>query len=250
MAKTAMILAAGRGARLAPLTDAVPKPLIDAGGKPLILWQLERLRDAGFTRIVVNLGWLGEQIRERLGDGSSHGVEIVYSDEVKQYGQALETAGAMFAARTLLGSDPVIVTSGDVFIDFDFSTLRPVIGSIRESYPRHVAHVVMTNNPPFHPLGDMTLAGYGDDPLPEGRPFGPQRLTRCADRKYNFAGITVIHPKLLAGRTPGEVLRLFPWLFQFADAGMVTGEYFNREWHNVGTLDDLEALRAYLRQRA
>jgi N-acetyl-alpha-D-muramate 1-phosphate uridylyltransferase len=240
---TAMILAAGRGARLRPLTDATPKPLIEVGGKPLIVWQIERLKAAGFSRIVINHAWLGAQIEAALGDGARWGVQLVYSDEASAYGDALETAGGLTAARELLGKRPVLVTSGDIFVDFDYARMVPILNDIAANYPRRVAHLVMVDNPAFHPVGDMTIAGHERSTPTAGV---PGLVTRHAEQKLNFAGVMVVHPQLFAGRIKGEKLRLFPWLFSFADAGMVTGEYFNGLWHNVGTLDDLEALRGEL----
>jgi N-acetyl-alpha-D-muramate 1-phosphate uridylyltransferase len=241
-----MILAAGRGARLQPITDTTPKPLIEVGGKSLIVWQIERLKAAGFTRIIINHAWLGAQIEAALGDGSRWGMQFLYSDEQAQFGQALETAGGLTVARELLGKQPVLVTSGDIFVDYDYAKLVPVIDDMARDYPRRVAHLVLVDNPPFHPLGDMTLVG-NETSKPTAASAGvPARVTRYAEVKLNYAGIMVVHPQLFAGRTKGEVLRLFPWLFSFADAGMVTGEYFNGLWHNIGTVDDLAQLNEHL----
>src|ERR1700761_3634087 len=150
--KKAMIFAAGRGERMRPLTDACPKPLLEVGGKPLIVWQIERLARAGFERIVINHAWLGAQIEAALGDGSRWGVELRYSPET----DALETAGGIAQALHLIGDGVFIAVSGDVFCDFNYAALRERAVALSEREEPGL-HLVMVPNPPFHPKGDFAL---------------------------------------------------------------------------------------------
>lgn len=219
----AIILAAGRGERLRPLTDATPKPLLAVGGKALIAWQLERLAAAGFDDVVVNHSHLGAMIERSLGDGRRFGVRLRYSHEPK----ALETAGGVAQALTLLGREPVLVVSGDIHTSFDYAGLAPRIEAIAASPRENAAHFVLVDNPPWHPRGDMGLA--------EGR------VTR-AGPTLTYANIAVFDPALFSGIAPGTWLRLFPWAYQFVEAGRVTGERFGGDWDNVGTPDQLTAL--------
>ena len=149
----AMILAAGRGERMRPLTDRMPKVLLEVGGKPLVQWHVEKLHSAGCERIVINHAWLGEQIEQRLGDGSRFGFRIVYSPEA----QALETAGGIAKALPLIGDEPFVVVNGDVFTDFDFAGLLPRLR--RLAADGLLAHLVLVDNPPHHPAGDFALDG-------------------------------------------------------------------------------------------
>lgn len=221
---SAIVLAAGRGERLRPLTDTTPKPLLAVGGKPLIEWQIGRLAAAGFDDIVVNHSHLGEAIERALGDGSRFGVRIRYSPEPR----ALETAGGVAQALHLLDERPVLVVSGDVHTTFDYASLHERIADIAADPQRTAAHFVLVRNPDWHPQGDdMTLAA--------GRVArGGPRLT--------YGNISVFHPALFRGIAPGTWLKLFPWSYQFVDAGRVSGERFDGEWDNVGTSAHLEAL--------
>lgn len=218
----AMILAAGRGERLRPLTDRVPKPLIEAGGKPLIAWHLERLAAAGCREVVVNVSHLGERIAERLGDGAQWGLRIAFSRE----SQPLETAGGMALARKLLGENPFLVVNGDVYCEVDFPRL------LRFSLGERLAHLVLVPNPTHHPQGDFTLdAGkVGNAPAP----------------RYTYAGIAVIAPALFAGVATGSKAQLAPLLRAAAERLQVGGELFEGTWLDVGTLERLAALEAYL----
>ena len=218
----AMILAAGRGERLRPLTDRVPKPLIEAGGKPLIAWHLERLAAAGCREVVVNVSHLGERIVERLGDGADWGLRIAFSREA----QPLETAGGMAHARGLLGGEPFLVVNGDVYCEVDFARL------LRFSLGERLAHLVLVRNPSHHPTGDFTLeAGrVGNAPSP----------------RYTYAGIAVIAPQLFAGVASGSKAQLAPLLRAAAERWQVGGELFEGTWLDVGTLERLGALEAYL----
>ena len=220
---SALILAAGRGERLRPLTDTVPKPLLHAGGKPLITWQIERLAAAGFRDIVVNHSHLGHLIEQALGDGSTLGVRLAYSHEPK----ALETAGGVARALPLLGRDPFVVVSGDIHTAFDYASLGPRIDAIRRDPAATCAHFVLVDNPPWHPGGDMALR--------EGR-------VRREGDKLTYGNISVFHPSLFDGIAPGTWLKLFPWAYAFVDAGRVSGEHFRGAWDNVGTAEQLAEL--------
>lgn len=219
----ALILAAGRGERMRPLTDSVPKPLLRAGGRALIEWQIERLALAGFTHVVVNHCHLGQQIEDALGDGRRLGVRIRYSHEP----QALETAGGVAQALHLLGPEPFVVVSGDIHTAFDYGSLVPRVDYILRYPERRAAHFVLVDNPPWHQQGDMGLA---DGVVTREGP----RLT--------YGNIGVFHPMLFADIAPGTHLKLFPWAYRFVDAGRVGGEHFRGEWDNVGTPAQLAAL--------
>jgi MurNAc alpha-1-phosphate uridylyltransferase len=217
-----MILAAGRGERLRPLTDGVPKPLLEAGGKPLIGWHLERLAAAGCREVVINVSHLGERIVERLGDGAAWGLRIAFSREP----QPLETAGGMALARGLLGPDPFLVVNGDVYCEVDLARLR------RVALGERLAHLVLVPNPAHHPTGDFTLdAG---------------RIGNAAAPRYTYAGIAVIAPALFAGVEAGSKAQLAPLLRAAAERRLVGGELFAGTWLDVGTLERLSALEAYL----
>ena len=214
----AMILAAGRGERMRPLTDHTPKPLLQAGGKPLIVWHIERLAQAGFRELVINHAHLGRQIEEALGRGERWGVRISYSDEA----EALETAGGIAKALPLLGDRPFLVVNGDVYTDYDFQRLRsqPMEGV--------AAHLVLVDNPPQHPVGDFGLA---DGKLVEQ---GEERLT--------FSGIGVYRPEFFASVAPGARAKLAPLLFAALASGQVTAEHYRGVWVDVGTPERLQAL--------
>jgi len=218
-----MILAAGRGERLRPLTDEKPKPLLEVGGRALIEWQIERLAAAGFAEIVVNHAHLGHLIEEALGDGRRYGVRLRYSPE----SPALETAGGIVKALPLLGAAPFAVVSGDIHAEFDYSRLEEPLAAITQNPEVRAAHLVLVDNPPFHPQGDMGLAAG--------------RITRDGP-KLTYGNIAVFHPSLFRDIVPGTWLKLFPWLYRFVDEGRVTGEHYRGAWDNVGTADQLAAL--------
>jgi MurNAc alpha-1-phosphate uridylyltransferase len=212
----AMILAAGRGERLRPLTDSTPKPLLAVHGKPLIEHHLERLAQAGIGRIVINLAWLGQQIRERLGDGRRFGVTIIYSEETPR---ALETGGGIFRALPHLTPEPFLVVNGDVFTDIDFAAL--VLAPGRD------AHLVLAPNPPQHPQGDFALrAGLA---VADGSP------------RHTFTGVALYRHALFAGCTDGA-FPLKPLLLRAMAAGRCSAALHTGEWTDVGTLERLEAL--------
>ncbi|HET9470884.1 MAG TPA: nucleotidyltransferase family protein [Usitatibacter sp.] len=229
-ARRALILAAGRGERLRPLTDAVPKPLLPAGGRPLVEWQVERLAAGGFRDLVVNHAHLGAMIEAALGDGRRFGVRIRYSPERP----ALETAGGIAKALPLLGPAPFVVVSGDIHTDFDFASLAARIEAIERDPESCVAHFVLVDNPPWHPEGDMGLA--------DGRVAlrGGERLT--------YGNIGVFHPRPFGGIPPDARMKLFPWMYRFVEEGRVTGERYAGPWDNVGTAEQLAQLDRRLRR--
>jgi MurNAc alpha-1-phosphate uridylyltransferase len=222
----AMILAAGLGERMRPLTDHTPKPLLPVGGKPLIVWQIERLRAAGFLELVINHAHLGLQIEQALGTGEANGVRIAWSDE----GTPLETAGGIAYAGHLLGTEPFLVTNGDVYTEFDYARLRPVLEDMAVN-PGRIAHLVLVDNPPHHPRGDFALED-GLVGVPPEHAAG--RLT--------FSGIGCYRPELFAAIEPGSKARLAPLLTAAMAEGRVTGEYFAGRWADVGTPERLRAL--------
>ncbi len=223
----AMILAAGIGERMRPLTNHTPKPLLRVGGKALIVWQIERLRTAGFVDLVINHAHLGQQIEDYLGDGSALGVLIRYSREA----QPLETAGGIATARGLLGDAPFLVCNGDVYADFDFSRLQAVLAKMHAT-PNRLAHLVLVDNPPHHPHGDFALLN--------GKALDQPRLT--------FSGIGCYRPELFAAIARGEKAKLAPLLKAAMAAGRVSGEYFSGRWEDVGTPARLSALDSELRE--
>lgn len=215
-----MILAAGRGERLRPLTDTLPKPLLQVGGKPLIAWLLERLAQAGYVEVVINTAWLGSLIEERLGDGSAFGLRLRYSHEGAR---ALETGGGILHALPMLGEAPFLVVNGDVFCD------RPL--RLPNLAPRCLAHLVMVPNPAHHPRGDFGLA--------DGR------VVLDGDR-YTFSGIGLYHPQLFDGISE-RIFPLAPLLNNAIARGLVSGELWSGDWHDVGAPDRYAALATRFR---
>jgi MurNAc alpha-1-phosphate uridylyltransferase len=226
--RRALLLAAGRGARLRPLTDAVPKPLLAAGGKPLIAWQVERLVAGGFRDLVVNHSHLGSIVEAALGDGSAFGARIRYSPEAP----ALETAGGIVRALPLLGADPFVAVSADIHTDFDYATLAAPMEAIASDPARRAAHFVLVDNPPWHAAGDMGLA---------------DGMVTRAPPHLTYANIAIFHPLLFREIAPGTWLKLFPWAYRFVEEGRVTGEHYRGAWHNIGTAEHLAALDRLLK---
>ncbi len=220
-----MILAAGKGERLRPLTDATPKAMVRAGGKPLIAWHLERLAAAGYREAVVNVSYLAERIVEGLGDGSRYGLRIVYSREA----EPLETAGGIAQARALLGEDPFLLVNADVYCELDFAALARVALGAR------LAHLVLVPNPPHRAQGDFSL---------EHGMVGNQPGAR-----YTYAGIAVMSPALVAGVKSGEKAPLAPLLRAAADRREISGELHRGLWQDVGTRERLAELEAHLSSR-
>lgn len=223
----AMILAAGRGERMRPLTDRVPKPLLEAGGKPLIVWQIERLRAAGLTDIVINHAHLGHLIETELGDGAALGVRIRYSPEAV----ALETAGGIRQALPLLDDAPFVVVNGDIFCNADLLAVREAATHLRAD--GDLAHLVLVANPDHNPAGDFALA--------KGRIIeqGPA---------FTFSGIGAYHPALFADLIAGQPARLAPLLRAAVARGRVSGTLHEGTWMDIGTPQRLAELDHQLRQ--
>lgn len=215
----AMILAAGRGERMRPLTDHTPKPLLVAGGKPLIVWHLERLAAAGFREVVINHAHLGEQIEAALGSGAAWGLSLRYSPEPPG---ALETAGGIARALPLLGQQPFLVVNGDIFTDWDVARARQV------EMKHNLAHVVLAPNPPHHPGGDFSLD--------EGR------LRNLGGTTFTYTGLGVFAPELFLGVSPDVPSKLGPLLRAAADHGCATGECHDGLWLDIGTPERLAEL--------
>lgn len=226
-----MIFAAGRGERMRPLTDTRPKPLLEAGGKPLIVWQIERLAVAGIETIVVNHAWLGEQIEAALGDGSRWGVALRYSPET----DALETAGGIAQALHLIGDGVFIAVSGDVFCDFDYAKLHEPAEAL-SALETPGMHLVMVPNPPFHPKGDFALRDDGTLAL-DGEP------------RYTFGNIGLYDTRMFRDLVPGTRRALTPYYRETIAAGCASGELYAGRWENVGTPAQLQALDQELRTR-
>lgn len=225
----AMIFAAGRGERMRPLTDTRPKPLLEAGGKPLIVWQIEALARAGFSDIVINHAWLGEQIETSLGDGSRFGVRIAWSGE----GEALETAGGVVRALPLLrGAGPVFAAvSADIHCDFDYRRLHAAAAAMAASAAR--MHLVMVDNPAFHPEGDFALDSDG-------------RLHPDGGRRLTFANIGLYDLRLFEHLAAGTRLAMTPIYHDTIARGLASGEHHHGRWANVGTPAQLAELDASL----
>jgi len=217
----AMILAAGHGERMRPLTDHMPKPLLEVGGKPLIVHHVERLVAAGLRRIVINHAHLGHRIEAALGDGSRWGAEIRYSPE----DEALETGGGIFKALPLLGRGPFLVVNGDIWTDLEFARLRLADGLL--------AHLVLVDNPPHHPAGDFALA--------DGR------LSTQGRPRHTYSGIGIYHPDLFCDCS-GGAFPLAPLLRAAMERGMVSGEHYPDRWLDIGTPERLHALDRMLRR--
>jgi len=216
-----MILAAGRGERMRPLTDRIPKPLLSVAGRPLIEYHIEALAQAGFKELVINHAHLGEQIEATLGDGHRWGIAILYSPEPSG---ALETGGGIFNALPLLGNVPFAVINGDIWTDYDLARLK----SPRES----LAHLILVDNPIHNQEGDFLLSSEG----------------LCGEgvgRRLTFSGIGVYHPGFFAGCKPGA-FPLAPMLKAAMAQGKVSGEYYSGKWVDVGTPRRLEKLNRML----
>lgn len=214
-----MILAAGRGERLRPLTDSVPKPLLEVRGRALIEHHLYRLSADGFTEVVINVAWLGDKIKTRLGDGSHYGVHIRYSEEPPG---ALETGGGILKALPLLDKEPFLTLNADVYTDFAFANLKSVLK------PGDCAHLVMVPNPSHHSQGDFRLSEDG-------------RLHTDGKPRLTYSGIGVHHPEFFKACAPGKFPMLPLWQ-QAIRAGRVSGLLYTGLWREVGTLPELRSL--------
>jgi len=217
----AIVLAAGRGERMRPLTERLPKPLLEVGGHRLIEYHLAALFDLGVRDVVVNLSWHGDRIREALGDGHTRGVSIRYSEEGPE---PLGTGGGLLAALPLLGDEPFLVVNGDVWTDFPLRSLKAPRASL--------AHLVLVDNPEHHPGGD-----FGLEPGGLATP-GPDRLT--------YSGVSMLDPRLFDGSLPG-IFALKPLLDAALEKGRLTGQRYGGAWRDVGTPARLAALDAELR---
>ncbi len=230
-----MILAAGRGERMRPLTDHTPKPLLEAGGKALIVWHIERLVASGVTELVINHAHLGAQIEAALGDGARFGARIRYSPETS----ALETAGGIANALPLLAGDddaPFAVINGDVYCDYDFAGLSERAAALHAN--GDLAHLVLVDNPPHHPAGDFALR----DGRITASTMNPELLT--------FSGVGIYHPRLFAGIARGTVAPLAPLLREAIAQHKVSGEHHRGIWVDVGTPQRLAELDTQLRKEA
>ncbi|MEO5934279.1 MAG: N-acetylmuramate alpha-1-phosphate uridylyltransferase MurU [Duganella sp.] len=238
----AMIFAAGRGERMRPLTDTCPKPLLKVRGRPLIVWHIVNLVRAGITEIVINTAHLGDVIERTLGDGAQFGARLLYSREET----ALETAGGIATARHLLGEEPFVAVSGDIYCPyFDFEQVKDVLKDEDmwgKPYPadrRDVCWLYLVPNPDFHPEGDFGLTMYTltKDTM-DGAP------------KWTFGNIGVYRPDMFDAIAPGQHAKLGPLIRTYIDTRQVGGEVYEGEWHNVGTVEQLEKLNAPLASMA
>ena len=227
----AMILAAGRGERMRPVTDSTPKPLLQAGGKPLIVWHIEGLVRAGITDLVINHAHLGIQIEQALGDGSRFGAHIRYSNE----GTALETAGGIAFALPLLGEEPFAVVNGDIWCDYDFARLSARAAAFTNS--DDMAHLVLVDNPEHNLKGDFLL--HGDRMISSA--LSPQHSA------LTFSGIGLYKPRLFAHIAHGAKAPLAPLLREQIAQGRVSGEHHRGAWVDVGTPQRLDELDKHLR---
>ena len=223
----AMILAAGLGNRMRPLTLYKPKPLLEVGGKPLIVWHIKKLKDIGVTEIVINSAWLADVLMGTLGDGSQFGVQIRWTRE----DEGLETAGGIINALPLLGTEPFILVNGDVWTTFDFSSLLDV------NLENDLAHLVFVSNPEQHPNGDFTLA--------EGRAYTFDQNQQ--GENLTFSGVSVIHPKMFDGLENGK-RPLAPLLKKAMLDGKISAEKMQAAWVDVGTPERLSDLDLQIRQ--
>ena len=225
-----MILAAGRGERMRPFSDSLPKALLPAAGKPLIVWIVENLAAAGFKEIIINHAHLGNLIESRLGDGASFGVHFAYSPET----QALETAGGIANALPLIGEAPFLVVNADIFCELDLKVLMPKARGMAES--GYLAHLVLVDNPEHHPQGDFSLT--------------QSIVTLKGRHKLTYSGIGLYHPAVFASVARGTKAKLAPLLRTQIKTGKVSGEHYRGLWLDVGTPERLDALDSLLRAKA
>jgi N-acetyl-alpha-D-muramate 1-phosphate uridylyltransferase len=219
----AMILAAGRGERMRPLTDNMPKPLLPVAGKPLIEHTISQLVSAGFTRIIINHARFGQQIEDKLGNGKSLGAEIIYSAEGDE---PLETAGGIINALPLLGTEPFLVVNGDIATDFPFAGLHKLTVE--------TAHLVLVDNPEHHKAGDFGLDSTG-------------KVTENDELRLTFSGLGIYHPILFRNSLPGKS-KLAPLLRDVIKENKVTGQHYSGFWMDIGTPERLQELDIRLRK--
>ena len=223
----AMILAAGMGNRMRPLTLHTPKPLLEVGGKPLIVWHIEKLKKIGVQEIVINTAWLGEKLAEALGDGSQFGVKILWSHE----GEGLETAGGIIKALPLLGNEPFILVNGDVWTTMDFEPL------LNMQLQNDLAHLVLVENPVQHPQGDFTLATNKAYTFEQAR----------SGENLTYSGVAVMHPQMFDGLESGK-RPLAPLLKQAMQQEKISAHKLQGVWVDVGTPERLNALDQQIKQ--
>lgn len=234
MSMRAMILAAGLGTRMRPLTDNLPKPLLKVGGKPLIVWHLEALRAASVTEVVINTAWQGQKLEKALGDGRAFGLNIHWSHEPD--GQPLETAGGIVQALPLLGHEPFLLVNGDIWLRKPLTPLRTALSAGKQ------AHLVLVENPAHNLKGDFLLAS--EAPLPEPGVRHPLSADPASHgHRLTYAGLAAYCPSLFQGLAKG-VRPLAPLLREAIEMGRVTGEFFPGPWVDVGTPDRLRELDA------
>jgi len=226
----AMILAAGRGERMRPLSDACPKPLLEAGGKALIVWQIERLVAAGFADIVINVAHLGGVIETALGDGRRFGAAISYSREV----EPLEVAGGIATALPMLGDGIVLVVSGDIHADYNYASLLARAAAMAETDQSPHLHMVMVPNPAYHPGGDFVLSR------------GRLELNGSGAQHTTFGNIALYRTSLFRELPRGKKLRILPFYRDWIARGWASGELFAGRWANVGTAAELASLDSQL----
>ncbi|NQZ06340.1 MAG: nucleotidyltransferase family protein [Algicola sp.] len=229
----AMILAAGRGERMRPLTDSCPKPLLKVAGKPLMVYHIEKLVAIGITDIVINHAWLGEQIEQTIVDGSKWGARVKFSAECEG---GLETAGGIIKALPLLGDAPFMVVNGDIWTDYDFARLPHNLNG-------RLAHLVLVNNPQHNPNGDFGLQTV----IQTDGKQAVQTVVNRGSRNYTFSGIGVYHPALFDEVGFGK-LPLAPILRKNITAGLITGEHYSGRWTDVGTVERLAQLELELKK--
>lgn len=228
MSTQALILAAGRGERMRPLTDACPKPLLAVQGQPLIAWHLRRLALAGVRDVVINTAWLEEQFEPALGDGSAFGLRIRYSHEGARFGGALETAGGIATALPLLRDEPFWLVAGDVYMPgFAF----PAVDATAFAASGALAHIYLVPNPPHNPKGDFGLSADG-------------LALNDADIKYTYSTVGLYRPALFANTPPGQKAALAPLLRAAMQHGQVTAALYSGAWTDVGTPERLAELNA------
>jgi MurNAc alpha-1-phosphate uridylyltransferase len=228
----AMILAAGRGNRMRPLSDTLPKPLHEAGGKPLVVWQIEALARAGFRDIVINAAHLAPRLVERLGDGGAFGVRLAWSLEP----EPLEAAGGIATALPLLPKGPALIVSGDIWTRYDYAALIPRAEAMAGDPAAPRVHLVMVPNPHYHPEGDFAL------------PAAAARLALAGSPRLTFGNIGLYDTALFAELPRGAKLKLSPLFADWIGRGLASGERYDGPWSNVGTPEDLAQLDATLRQ--
>ena len=220
----AMILAAGRGERMRPLTDHIPKPLLEVAGKPLIIWHLEKLAKANFEEVIINHAHLGEMIETYVGDGSRWNLKITYSRE----GSPLETAGGIKKALPLIGDQPFLVVNADIYTDFNFATIK------NRNLNDCKGHLVMVKNPKQHPDGDFFLQN--------------NQIEREGKERLTFSGIAIYQPKIFEDINIEPVAKLAPILKKLIDAECISGEVYQGLWFDIGTPERLNEVNLFLKE--